>query len=427
MITLIRKLSTNNQPFDMALIAQYFTMDVITHLALGHPFGYLKRNEDVYGFLATTRSLMPALELGCNHSWIKRLLESRLMQTIVAPSPTDTKGIGAVIGVARKVISERFKPDAIQPKDMLGSFKSHGLSQSLTENEAVLQITVGADSTATAIRMTLLYILTNPSIYAQLRQEIDNEKLSHNTANSIISSASARTMPYLQACIRESLRLFPPMQGLQNKVAPPHGITVSGLYIPGNVEICTNYHSMMRRCEIFGPDAEVFRPSRWTEANEEVYNRMLRTQELVFGTSRYTCLGKNIAMMELDKVVMEVRCACSFFIFCLVLPKMIANPFPNPLAPPQFRLRHPKPPPHNNDLLQRLPRTNRHDADSESSFVRTVNVAKKFALSEKKFGKEEGKTQFLPTNLAHRQSNQSIWGSLARLGGIGQDGTGQSR
>ena len=313
MITLIRKLSAINQPFDMALVAQYFTMDVITHVALGHPFGYLKRNEDVYSFLATTRSLMPALELGCNHSWIKRLLESRLMQTIVAPSPTDSKGIGAVIGAARKVISERFRPDPIQSKDMLGSFKSHGLSQALTENEAVLQITVGADSTATAIRMTLLYILTNPPVYAQLRQEIDNQKAAHNT-NAIISCASARNMPFLQACIREGLRLFPPMQGLQNKVAPPGGITVNGLFVPGNVEVCTNYHSMMRRVDIFGPNADVFRPSRWTQANHEEYERMFRVQELVFGTSRYTCLGKNVAMMELDKVFVEVRCA-PFFSF----------------------------------------------------------------------------------------------------------------
>ena len=320
MITLIRKLSATNQPFDIALIAQYFTMDVITHIALGQPFGYLKRNEDVYGFLATTRSLMPALELGCNHSWIKRLLESRLMQTIVAPSPTDSKGIGAVIGAARKVITERFKPDATQSQDMLGSFKRHGLSQSLTENEAVLQITVGADSTATAIRMTLLYILTNPSIYLQLRQEISNQKKASRNANPIISSASARTMPFLQACIRESLRLFPPMQGLQNKVAPASGISINGLSIPGNVEICTNYHAMMRRRDIFGTDAEVFRPSRWTEANEEMYNRMFRTQELVFGTSRWTCLGKNVAMMELDKVFVEVRNA-SYFPFLFALPK----------------------------------------------------------------------------------------------------------
>ena len=221
MIALIRKLSATNQPFDMALVAQYFTMDVITHVALGHPFGYLKRSEDIYGFLATTRSLMPALELGCNHAWIKRLLESRLMQTIVTPSPTDSKCVGAVIGAARKVISERFNPDATQSKDMLGSFKSHGLSQALTENEAVLQITVGADSTATAIRMTLLYILTNPPVYAQLCREIDNQKAAHDTKNAIISCSSARNMPFLQACIREGLRLSPPCKASKTELRLP--------------------------------------------------------------------------------------------------------------------------------------------------------------------------------------------------------------
>ena len=314
MIDLIHKISTTNQPFDMALIAQYFTMDVISHVALGYPFGYLQRNEDIYNFLATTRSLMPVLELGCNHSWIKRLLESRLMQIIVAPSPNDSKGIGAVIGAAKKVISERFKPDAQMHKDMLGSFKSHGLSQALTENEAVLQIAVRADSTATAIRMTLLYILTNPPVYAKLWQEIDSQMSACNTTPGTISSAEARNMPYLQSCIREGLRIFPPMQGLQDKVAPLSAIVLNDLSLPSNVEICTNYHAMMRCVDIFGPDAEVFRPERWIEANEQEYNRMFRTQELVFGTSRFTYLGKNMAMMELDKVFVEVRVSVFFFL-----------------------------------------------------------------------------------------------------------------
>ena len=50
------------------------------------------------------------------------------------------------------------------------------------------------------------------------------------------------------------------MQGLQNKVVPPGGIIVNGLFVPGNVEVCTNYHSIMRRSDIFGPDADVLRP-----------------------------------------------------------------------------------------------------------------------------------------------------------------------
>ena len=83
---------------------------------------------------------------------------------------------------------------------------------------------------------------------------------------------------------------------------------------------------MMRRSDIFGPDAEVFRPSRWTEANHEEYERMFRTQEPVFGTSRYTCLCKNVAMMELDKVFVEVRYAPSIsFLFLLTSPQKRAR------------------------------------------------------------------------------------------------------
>ena len=350
-------------------------MDVITHVALGSPFGYLQRNEDIYDFLATTRSLMPALELGCNHSWIKKFLESRVMQSIVAPSAQDTKGVGAVIGAARKVIQERFKPEAQQYKDMLGSFKSHGLSQALTENESVLQITVGADSTATAIRMTFLYILANPPVYFKLLQEMDKQSLNSNDEKEVISCAEAKKMPFLQACIREGLRMFPPMQGLQNKVAPPEGIMINGLFVPGNVEVGTNYHMMMRRVEIFGTDPEVFRPERWTEANEEEYNRMYRTQELVFGTSRHTCLGKNLAMMELDKVFVEVRCPLSFIpgsgmeiiTTGMVARKKLTNEC---AAVTKFRLGHRKPGELYKDVLQWVSCADRDDGDSKSPLVR---------------------------------------------------------
>lgn len=302
LIALIRRHSTTSQPFDMSPVAQYFTMDTLTHVAFGYPFGYLQRNEDIYGYLASTRAFMPVLELSCNHSWFNKFLNSRLMQSIAAPTASDPRGMGAVVGVAQKVVQDRFKPDAKRYDDMLSSFIDHGLSQAEAESESLGQIIAGADSTASAIRMTLLHVLANPPVYAKLLQEIDAQKFE----GAVISSAEAKMMPYLQACIREGLRIMPPLQSLFSKLSPPEGARIDGLYIPGDTNVAVNFHAMMRRGEVFGADAEVFRPERWTEADEGGYNRMDRTVELVFGTGRFTCLGKTIAKMELDKVFVEL-------------------------------------------------------------------------------------------------------------------------
>jgi cytochrome P450 len=65
---------------------------------------------------------------------------------------------------------------------------------------------------------------------------------------------------------------------------------------------------VQRRKDVFGEDANVFRPEWWIEAaaagtqERSAYMKMERCLGLVFGTGRYGCLGKNIEMIELDKV-----------------------------------------------------------------------------------------------------------------------------
>lgn len=91
-----------------------------------------------------------------------------------------------------------------------------------------------------------------------------------------------------------------------SKVVPPEGDTFNGVFIPGGTEIGQNGWSIQRSKKVFGNDSTVFRPERWHEAKGEKLEAMEKTLGLLWGFGKYSCLGKNIALMELNKVFFMV-------------------------------------------------------------------------------------------------------------------------
>lgn len=151
----------------------------------------------------------------------------------------------------------------------------------------------------------MLLIATSPNTYSKLQSEIGNA-IKNKLISSPITDAEAKKLPYLQACIKEGLRMWPPITGLMPKVSPTDD-TINGQHIPAGTKICWCAWRVFRNKEVFGDNAEVFRPERWLEADEGQLKLMETTAELAFSPGRWQCLGKSIAFIELNKVFVEVR------------------------------------------------------------------------------------------------------------------------
>ncbi|RBQ67894.1 hypothetical protein FVER14953_13512 [Fusarium verticillioides] len=288
-------------PFDFGYKAQYFTLDVISALAFGEAFGDLETDSDVNGYITAMEESMPTIITTTVMPWMIKLLQLPIFRSML-PSDKDKAGVGRVMAIAKKVAAERFGPNPKVQRDMIGSFVSRGLLQHEVESEILMQILAGADTTATAIRATLLYIISNPRVVQAMRAEIDNSKLSHP----IVTDAEARAMPYLQAVIKEGLRIHPPVVGLMSKEVPQGGDTFKGQYLPEGTKIGYCAWGIFRRTDIWGEDSDEFRPERWLHSSVDSLRLMEGTLELVFGYGRWQCLGKNIALMELNKVFVEL-------------------------------------------------------------------------------------------------------------------------
>ena len=101
--------------------------------------------------------------------------------------------------------------------------------------------------------------------------------------------------------------MFPPAPSILSKIVPPGGDILEGKFVPGGTNIGICIKGVQRNKGVFGEDADIFRPERWLEAQGERLSRMDKTADLVFGWGRYQCLGRNVALIELRKVFVEVR------------------------------------------------------------------------------------------------------------------------
>jgi hypothetical protein len=88
---------TEYRPMDLGAKGQYFTLDVISDLAFGEPFGYLDQDDDVYDFIKIIESFLPILIIVGMFPSVVRLYQSRLFRGLF-PKDSDKFGFGAFIG-----------------------------------------------------------------------------------------------------------------------------------------------------------------------------------------------------------------------------------------------------------------------------------------------------------------------------------------
>lgn len=301
---------------DLARITSFFTLDVISKVAFGHTFGFLDHDSDPFGYLENLAQMLPAIIVFGVYTELTELLRIPMIKAAL-PKSTDKRGLGRVMGFARDRVQERFGPKSAPRNDMLDSFIRRGLTQEELESETLTQITAGSDSTASALRIALWFVSTTPPVLSRLLTEAEAGIEAGRISRPVIKDSEARQLPYLQACIKESFRMYPPVTGLMAKRVPDPGamIEVDGVekWASGGTQVGWNSWGMMHDPKIFGADAEIFRPERWlvrdgydVEKEKQRVGRMNDTVTLCFGYGRFGCLGRGVATMELNKAVIEV-------------------------------------------------------------------------------------------------------------------------
>jgi len=172
----------------------------------------------------------------------------------------------------------------------------------------LLQILGGADTLAIVIKGIFYHILKSSASKERLVDELLSARLSFPTSYTTIEQ-----LPYLDACIKEGLRMHPVVGHILERVVPATGLTLSnGTTLPPGTIVGVNPWVLHYKESIFGAKPHEFRPERWLQSEREepgAYEariKKMKDADMSFGGGNRICLGKPLALVEVYKVLATV-------------------------------------------------------------------------------------------------------------------------
>ncbi len=142
------------------------------------------------------------------------------------------------------------------------------------------------------MRAIIYHLLKSPRQYATLKQELDSATASGQLSTPNIEYAEAIKLPFLNACIKEGMRLHPSVALTMPRIVPEGGEEFNGYYVPAGYRVGVNPAVVQYDKSVFGEDADTFNPERWLgPAAKEMEKAMVP-----FGAGSRTCIGKNVSI-----------------------------------------------------------------------------------------------------------------------------------
>ncbi|KAG4433830.1 hypothetical protein IFR05_010678 [Cadophora sp. M221] len=310
-ITRFSEIARSGRSVDFAHWFQCYAFDVIGEITFGRRFGFLDGGidgEDVFGAIesrtaySTYVGMFPML-----HDVLFHLLPR-------------SGGHGFVGSYTRTRIASREqdlnKPELPEknikgPEDFVSKFlRIRAEDPGKMTNADIFtmcqsNIGAGSDTTAITLSSILYHLLQHPTTHKRLQAELD-EGIGSGAISSPITFKEANQLPYLQAVIKEALRLHPATGLPLARIVPSTGASIAGYNFPSGATVGINSWVAHHNTSIFGDDAGSWRPERWLEFQEQGRGAEVEKYFFAFGMGGRTCVGRNLSLLEVGKLIPEI-------------------------------------------------------------------------------------------------------------------------
>lgn len=280
----LSEIAEKGQAVDLGHWFQCYAFDVIGAITYGKRFGFLDEGRDLGNTMrALDRNMVYSTLVGV-YVWIHPFLFPILEKF---PS-TGAAGRAYLMRFAANALSSRRDERAAramsgkekaarregEPEDFVDKMldiqeTKDGVTDYHVFALTMSNIVAGSDTTAVSLSAVLYHLIRTPRAMQKLREEIEQNIEKGNTTSDRVSFKASQEMPYLQACIKEGLRLHPATGLPMWRVVNEGGADLCGRYFPAGSEVGVNTWVAHYDEDIWGSDASDFRPERWIETSPE--------------------------------------------------------------------------------------------------------------------------------------------------------------
>jgi cytochrome P450 len=178
---------------------------------------------------------------------------------------------------------------------LLGRLIAAGLDDDLIRDQMLTMLIAGHDTSTALLAWALFLLGSHPEIMAQVKAEVDAV-----LGDEPPLPGHLPHMPLLDAVIKETLRLYPPIHVSNRRAAEE--TTIQGYAIPPNLRVMASIYLTHRDEEIW-EEPENFCPHRFTE---ESRGKRPPFTYLPFGGGPRNCIGAAFAQVEAKAVLARI-------------------------------------------------------------------------------------------------------------------------
>lgn len=190
-------------------------------------------------------------------------------------------------------IIARRRAEGDDPGDLLGRFlaatddEGAGMTDLQLRDECVTLFLAGHETTALTLTFAFYLLAEHPEVDARLSAELDQV-----LGGRPPSASDIATLPYTEAVVRESMRLYPPAWVIGRETT--EDVELGGYRLrPGSTLFISQW--VLHRDPRFWNEPEHFQPERW---ENDLVRRLPRGVYIPFGGGPRVCIGNHFAMME---------------------------------------------------------------------------------------------------------------------------------